>query len=108
MFSGYGQAVNPERVAIYLQVLGEVTPERLKRAVEAAIRNTRGGFPPGPGDVAAELQHLGVPPSQSILRLPPPEMPEPGSERWMAEIEPIREQARRMGLLRAGSKGDRR
>ena len=99
MFSGYGQAVTPERVAMYTEVIGDVSPERLRKAVSAAMRNTTGGFPPAPGDIVCELRHSAASPGRRPRGIPAPEQPKPGSERWKTEIEPERTRAKQMGLL---------
>ena len=54
MFGAYNQPCSPERLAMYVEVIGEPDPAALREAIRDAMRES-GDFAPGPGTVKRHL-----------------------------------------------------
>ena len=61
----YGQKMTPRRMQVYIALLGDYEPERLKQAFRAHMMDPdRGRFFPKPADIVAALPDL--PPSPAL------------------------------------------
>jgi hypothetical protein len=54
MFATYGKELTPDALKGYLAVTSRIPLRSMQPCIVSAMENTKGGFPPGPGDVVRE------------------------------------------------------
>lgn len=78
MFSAYGQAATPERIAIYAETIGDAAPHHLAEALRDAMREV-GDYPPGPGTIRRHILAIRRErPGDPMPIAPPPDAPRIG------------------------------